>query len=109
MKPTRTRHTPEFKKEAVALVTEKGHGYSEAAALLHINVGMLRRWAKELQLNGEQAFPGKGHQSAELEEVARLKRELRRAQMEIDILIPRGHKKKPQRTSPGKHCEVRIH
>ena len=86
MKQTRTRHTPEFKKEAVALVTEKGHGYSEAAALLHINAAMLRRWAKELQLNGEQAFPGKGHQAAELEEVARLKRELRRAQMEIDIL-----------------------
>ena len=86
MKPIRTRHTPEFKKEAVALVTQKGHGFGEAAKILKINENMLRRWAKELSLNGELAFPGKGHQSAELEEVARLKRELKRAQMEIDIL-----------------------
>lgn len=86
MKQTRTRHSPEFKKEAVALVTEKGHGYAEAAGLLNINTNMLRRWAKELALNGEQAFPGKGHQTAELEEIARLKRELRRAQMENEIL-----------------------
>ena len=86
MKQTRTRHTPEFKKEAIALVTVKGHSYGEAAALLNINENMLRRWARELSLNGAEAFPGKGHQSAELEEVARLTRELKRAKMEIEIL-----------------------
>lgn len=86
MKTTRTRHTPEYKKEAVTLVTERGHSFGEAAKILKINENMLRRWAKELSLNGDQAFPGKGHQTAELEEIARLKRELKRAQMEIEIL-----------------------
>lgn len=86
MKITRTRHTPEFKKEAVALVTQQSHSFGEAAKILKINENMLRRWTKELSLNGDQAFPGKGHQTAELEEIARLKRELKRAQMENEIL-----------------------
>lgn len=47
---------------------------------------MLRRWVKELQDRHEQAFPGKGHQTAELEELARLKRENKRLTMEVEIL-----------------------
>jgi transposase len=86
MKPGRKQYTPEFKREAVALVIEQGHGYSEAANLLNINASMLRRWEQEQRLNGPQAFPGKGHQLPDLEEIARLKRELKRAQMEIEIL-----------------------
>ena len=31
MKPSRKQYTPEFKREAVALVIEQGHDYSEAA------------------------------------------------------------------------------
>lgn len=86
MKATKKRHTAEFKREAVALVTDKKHSYSQAAQLLGINENMLRRWSKELSVNGPTAFPGTGHQSPELEEVARLKRELRKAQIEIEIL-----------------------
>ena len=86
MKPSRKQYTPEFKREAVALVIEQGHGYSEAANILHINASILRRWEQEQRLNGPQAFPGKGHQLPELEEIARLKRDLKRAQMEIEIL-----------------------
>ena len=86
MKPSRKQYTPEFKREAVALVIEQGHGYSEAANLLNIHASMLRRWEQEQRLNGPQAFPGKGHQLPELDEIARLKRELKRAQMEIEIL-----------------------
>ena len=44
MKQTRKIYTPEFKREAVALATQQGHGYTEAARILKINPTMLRRW-----------------------------------------------------------------
>ena len=86
MKRSRKQYTPEFKREAVALAEKQGHGYTEAARILSINAHMLRRWGKEHQENGSGAFVGQGHQTPELEEIARLKRELKRAQSEIEIL-----------------------
>jgi transposase len=84
MKQTRKTYTPEFKREAVALALQQG--YPEAARILKLNATMLRRWEKEQRDNGDQAFPGKGHQLPELEEIARLKRELKRALTDIEIL-----------------------
>lgn len=86
MKQSRKHYTPEFKREAVALAEKQGQGYTEAARLLNINANMLRRWEKEQRENGPGAFVGQGHQAPELEEIARLKRELKRAQNEIEIL-----------------------
>lgn len=77
MKQNRKQYTPELKRESVALVIKQDHGY-EAARLLNINVSVLRRWEKEQRDHGSQAFPGQGHQLPELEEIARLKRELTR-------------------------------
>ena len=86
MKQKRKTYTPEFKREAVALVTQQDDDYAQASRILKINANMLRRWAKEQHDAGPQAFPGKGHQTPELEEIARLKRELKRAQTDIEIL-----------------------
>lgn len=84
MKQARKTYTPEYKREAVALALQQG--YTEAARILKLNDTMLRRWEKEQRSKGEQAFPGKGHQTPELEEIARLKRELKRALTDIEIL-----------------------
>ena len=86
MKQNRKKYTPEFKREAVALVAKQDHSYAEAARILNINATMLRRWEQEQRANGDQAFPGKGHQLPGLEEIARLKRELKRALTDIEIL-----------------------
>ncbi|MBI3561854.1 MAG: IS3 family transposase [Gammaproteobacteria bacterium] len=91
MKQERKTYTPEFKREAVAMATQQGHGYTEAARILKINPTMLRRWEKEQRANGDQAFPGKGHQVPALEEIARLKRAL----TDIELL------KKQRRTTAG--------
>jgi transposase len=72
MKENRKTYTPEFKREAVALALQQG--YTEASRILKLNATMLRRWEKEQREAGAQAFPGKGHQLPELEEIARLKR-----------------------------------
>ena len=83
---TKTQYTVEFKREAVALVTEQGYTLTGAARNLGINRDMLRRWKRQLEKHGEVAFPGKGHQTPEEAELHRLRAENRRLQMERDIL-----------------------
>ena len=57
MKQNRKQYTPEFKREAVALVIQQGHAYAEAARILNINVSVLRRWEKEQRDHGTPALP----------------------------------------------------
>jgi transposase len=79
-------YTPEFKKDAVRLVTEQGYKVTEAARNLGINPSVLQRWKTELALGGPNAFPGKGRLSPEQEELQRLRKENQRLKMERDIL-----------------------
>ena len=46
----------------------------------------LLRWRKEFQDDLQQAFPGKGQQKERDAEIAQLKKQLRQAEMERDIL-----------------------
>jgi transposase len=80
------QYTEEFKREAVALVTDQGYTLVGASRNLGINRDMLRRWKRELAKQGAVAFPGKGHQTPEQAELHRLRAENRRLQMERDIL-----------------------
>jgi len=80
------QYTEEFKREAVALVTEQGYTLVGASRNLGINRDMLRRWKRELEKQGAVAFPGKGHQAPEQAELHRLRQEVRRLQMEREIL-----------------------
>jgi len=84
-KPRRS-FTREFKAEAVKLVTENGRSFAEAAANLGIAESLLRKWKKDLDDQGGQAFPGKGNLPALEEELRRLRAENKRLQMERDIL-----------------------
>ena len=86
MSQKRRNYTAEFKREAVALITEHGYGMSEAARNLGLHTNMLRKWKRKLEANGTDAFPGKGRLSAEQEEVQRLRQENKRLRMERDIL-----------------------
>jgi transposase-like protein len=45
----RKEYTPEFKREAVALVLEQGYTQVEAARNFGINRDMLRRWKREVK------------------------------------------------------------
>ena len=60
MAKKRRTYTPEFKAEAVKLVTEKGYSVAEAARSLGIGETLLRSWKQALQTQGDQAFPGHG-------------------------------------------------
>jgi len=82
----RKEYTPEFKREAVALVIEQGYTLVGAARNLGIKRDMLRRWKREVGQDGGVAFPGKGHQTPEQAELHRLQEENRRLRLERDIL-----------------------
>lgn len=82
----RRTYTKQFKTDAVKLVTEQGYKLSEAARNLGIDPSVLRRWKTQLETEGSDAFPGKGHMSLDNEELARLRKENKRLRMERDIL-----------------------
>jgi len=82
----RRRYTPEFKAEAVKLVTEKGYSVAEAARSLGIHDTLLRCWKQALEAQGDQAFPGPGKLPPFEEELRRLRAENQRLRAERDIL-----------------------
>jgi len=79
-------YSKQFKIDAVKLVTEQGYKISEAARNLDIHPNVLRHWRNQLKTDSDQAFPGKGHMSPEIEELHRLRKENKRLQMEHEIL-----------------------
>jgi transposase len=86
MASTRRTYTPEFKAEAVKLVTEQGYSVAEAARSLGIHETLLRSWKQALEAQGDQAFPGNGRLPAVEEELRRLRTENKRLLMEREIL-----------------------
>jgi transposase len=88
----RRSFTDEFKREAVALLASSGRPLDYVARELGLQPSVLRNWRRKeagpegaLRLVSKQASPPRGpdDQSAE---IARLKREVERLQMERDIL-----------------------
>src|SRR5215831_11692601 len=82
----RRTYTPEFKAEAVKLVTEQGYSVAEAARSLGIHETLLRSWKKALEAQGDQAFPGHGKLPPFEEEMRRLRAENQRLRAERDVL-----------------------
>ena len=85
-KRKRSNYTEDFKRDAVALVTEQGYKISEAARSLDVGANLIGRWRRQFEGDPEQAFPGVGQRKAREEEVWRLRRDLERVTMERDIL-----------------------
>ncbi|WP_424511413.1 IS3 family transposase [Reinekea marinisedimentorum] len=83
---TRKKYSKEFKLDAIALVLEQGYSRSEAARSLDINANMLGRWIKEHQAQDDQAFRGNGKLTEEQAEIRKLKEQVRRLEMEKEIL-----------------------
>ena|SRR5207248_6981023 len=86
MARTRRTYTPEFKLEAVKLVTEQGYSVAEAARSLGLNDNLIRSWKQALESKGTDAFPGQGKLPAAEDELRRLRAENKRLLAERDIL-----------------------
>ena len=86
MTKTRRTFTPEFKAEAVKLVTDHGKNLAEVARDLDLGERMSRARKRAPAEDGDQAFPGKGNPPALEEELRRLRAEVKRLTMERDVL-----------------------
>jgi transposase len=79
-------YTKEFKQQAVTLFQTSGKSKTQIARDLGISDSALSKWCKEFENQGQEAFPGKGRQTAIEEEMKRLKREVEILRQERDIL-----------------------
>jgi transposase len=86
MAEQRKTYTAEFKIAAVKLIAQQGYSLREAARNLGVSEKQLRKWKRDLEDQGQQAFPGNGNLPPAQEEIRRLKEENQRLRMERDIL-----------------------
>jgi transposase len=76
--------TKAFKVEAVRLVKSGGKPMSQLARELLSSDSALARWCQQWAEQDDHALPGSGHQTAQEEELRRLKRELALTRQERD-------------------------
>lgn len=86
MQKVQKTYTTEFKREAVRLAQTSGKPITQIARELGISDTSIHQWRMELTEHSSEAFPGSGYQTAQEEEVRRLKRELDIVKQERDIL-----------------------
>jgi transposase len=76
-------YTQEFKEQTVKLSYSNGKSVAATAADLGLPVNMLHRWRRESTQEG-RVFPG--HGNARDEEMMALRKQLKQAELERDIL-----------------------
>jgi transposase len=85
MTEKRKQYTQEFKDSAVKLVTEQGYQLSEASRNLGVNISVLRRWKRAVEVGerGGVSVPSNEDIHAEL---VRLRKENYRLRLEREVL-----------------------
>lgn len=99
---TRRQYDEEFKKMAVELSEAKG-SLKETGQELGITAQVLTRWHGERAAAHSTGTVSRAQFSQEQQEIVRLKKELKQAELERDIL------KKAVASSPGATGNIRIY
>jgi transposase len=92
MPKTRREFSPEFKREAVALLESSGRPLMKVAAEVGISPSMLRNWRSRVgggpvgSRTASPSVPGMPSPADQASEITRLRRELDRTRMERDVL-----------------------
>ena len=84
-KRVRRSFTDEFKRDAVNLVVQEGYSFAKAARAVNVSVNSLRLWHQKYAPPPEPCGPDASVEDLKAEN-RRLRRELRRAEMEREIL-----------------------
>jgi len=82
----RKTYTPEFKVAAVKMITDQKLSVAEVARRLGVTENRLHDWKKAIAKKGTDAFPGSGHLTPQEEEIRKLRADVKRLEMERDIL-----------------------
>jgi transposase len=83
---TRKKYTKEFKLDAISLVRDQNLNIAEASRNLGVSAQMLGRWIKEEENEDGQAFRGNGKLTPDQEQIRTLKAQVKRLEMEREIL-----------------------
>ena len=86
MKRKRKKYSKAFKLETLELSRTSDKSDSQLEEELGLGKGCLYNWRKQLERDGEQAFPGKGRLKPDDEYVRSLEQELAVVRQERDIL-----------------------
>lgn len=81
----RRQFTPEQKAEAVQIVAQSGRPISQIAKEMGLTESALRNWVKQAEID-QAADPNGALTTQERQELAKLRREVKRLQMERDFL-----------------------
>ncbi|MFD3677650.1 transposase [Streptomyces sp. NPDC058613] len=82
---TSKRYTPEFKRDAVALVYSSGKTVTEVARDIGVSPEWLRNWVNQDKTDRGQGSAG-ALTTAEREELVRLRRKVREMEQTIEVL-----------------------
>jgi len=86
MASERKTYTPEFKLQAVKMITDQRLSVTEVGRRLGVPAKRLHEWKKAVRQHGAAAFPGAGHLTPQEDELRRLRAEVKRLEMERDVL-----------------------
>lgn len=88
MSRIRKNYSKEQKLEIVKLSLEENQTVTSLAERFDVSANTIYNWRSKYLKDREEAFPGKGNKllNAEQREIERLKKELREAELERDIL-----------------------
>lgn len=78
-------YPPEFRREAIRLARSSGKSKAQLARELEISSDTLRAWVRQADI--DEGLRADGVTTAELEEVRRLRREVRQLREEKEILL----------------------
>jgi transposase len=84
----RKTYSKEFKLDAIALVRDQNYAVAEAARNLEVSAQVLGQWIKEAEAENDDghAFRRNGKFTPEQEEIRKLKTQVKRLEMEREIL-----------------------
>jgi transposase len=80
------KYDREFKINAAKLVNEQGMTQTKVSQDLGVSLSLIGKWARQFAADRSHSFPGQGRMKPLEEEVARLRQELKRSQMQVEIL-----------------------
>jgi len=85
MTQERKTYTREFKLEAIQLADTSGKPVTQIERELGLGKSQIYRWKRQLEQEGEEAFPGKGRLKAQEDAIRQLRRENEILRQERDI------------------------
>ncbi len=82
----RRSFTPEFKRDAAALVIEQGYTINEACEAMGVGETAIRRWVEQLKSEHQGITPSAKALTAEQQRIQELEKRIKRLELEKEIL-----------------------